>query len=597
MAIERGRSRPAIRERTRQPPRRVDIPRSRIICLVVFAVLLAASIWGRLAYWQVVQSHSLSALAQAQHLTSIVLPATRGQVFDRNGQPLAIDTTAYDVAAAPDLIPAAQRASVAARLAGALGLQPSDVESTLNSRLKFAYIAKRVPEDKASAVRQLALAGISLEPVPQRTYLPGGTADVSLASSLLGFVNDAGQGQRGVEAFYQAQLAGRAGQATTYRDMLGNQISLGNQPRVNPVDGSNLYLTLDANIQYAAEQAIAAGVAKNHAQSGSVLIMDPHTGGVVAWANYPSYNANLADNFSAAQVAATQDPIVSSLYEPGSIMKVATLGGALDAGAITPTTSFDDPGYTNVAGSVIHDWDLRSHGVVTMTRVLDDSLNVGAIHAMQLEGPDNYIKYLKAFGFGAPSYVDVAGESSSWGGSGAQMPSAADWGKVQMATASFGQGIAVNMVQMLDAVNVVANGGKLAQPHVVERIGNKANPALAAPRTVISPQAAAAMTSMMKDVVQHGSGWMARVPGFQNNQTGKTGTSQMPENGKYSATDVWSSYVGFLPADNPQFTMLVVINKPNNGSDNANEGYYVSGPIWKEIAQKIILQWRIAPSS
>ncbi|HVB76925.1 MAG TPA: penicillin-binding protein 2 [Candidatus Nitrosotalea sp.] len=565
--------------------------------LVILAMILATSIWARLAYWQIVEHPSLTALAQAQHLTSIVLPAARGQIFDDAGRPLAIDTTAYDVTVAPDMVPVGQRPAVAQSLASALGLKAADVSATLASGLKFAYIARRQPAAQADAVGRLGLPGVSLEPVPQRTYLPGGTSDVTLASSLLGFVNDSGQGERGIEAFYQSQLAGRPGQTTTYRDMLGNQISLGNQTSVNPVNGSNLQLTLDANIQYAAEQAIAAGVKQNHAQSGSVLIMNPHTGGVVAWANYPAYNANQADQFSAAQVAATQDPIVSSLYEPGSIMKIATLGGALDDGAITPTTSFDDPGYVNVAGSVIHDWDLRNHGVVTMTRVLDDSLNVGAIHAMQLEGPQNYVSYLNRFGFAQPSYVDVAGESSAYGGAGVQMPAASSWGPVQMATASFGQGIAVNMVQMLDAVNVIANGGKLAPPHVVERIGSQPNTALAPARQVISARAATQMTGMMADVVQHGSGWMARVPGFETDEAGKTGTSQIPINGQYSPTQVWASYAGFLPLNNPQFTMLVVVNRPGNGNDNADEGYYVSGPIWKEIAQKIILQWRITPGS
>ncbi|HEV3406121.1 MAG TPA: penicillin-binding transpeptidase domain-containing protein, partial [Candidatus Dormibacteraeota bacterium] len=223
----------------------------------------------------------------------------------------------------------------------------------------------------------------------------------------------------------------------------------------------------------------------------------------------------------------------------------------------------------------------------------EHSLNVGAIKAMQAEGHPAFYSYLQGFGLTQPSGIDVAGENA------VAPPPADQMGDAQYATTAFGQGIDVNMVQMLAAVNVIANGGKYAPPHVVERVGTQINPVLLQPqRQVVSPQTAAQMTTMMEQVVQKGSGSLARVPGFQNDETGKTGSSQIPVNGQYTQ-DVWTSYVGFLPAQHPRFTMLVVVRKPHYpGSDRdwtLNDGYLTAAPIWQKIAQAMVVDWHITP--
>jgi cell division protein FtsI/penicillin-binding protein 2 len=267
-------------------------------------------------------------------------------------------------------------------------------------------------------------------------------------------------------------------------------------------------------------------------------------------------------------------------------MKVVTLAGAIDQGRITPATTISDPGYIDVGGVRLRDWDQRAHGTVTMTNVLESSLNVGAVRAEQMEGQDAFLHYLDAFGVGRGSGIDVSGETVA-----KLRPS---WRPSELATAAYGQGVAVNMVQMAAAINVIANQGRWVQPHVVARVG--ATPAAApASRQAVSPQTAAAMSAMMASVVQRGSGYLARVQGFEQNQAGKTGTSQMVENRQYSPDHYWASYVGFLPADNPRFTMLVVVRQPDNGSSDHNEGYYVAAPIWKRIAGQIIQYWRITP--
>ena len=560
-----------------------------MLALVLAGALLAGVVWSRLAYWQVLQHSTLAAAAQAQYHELVELPAQRGAIYDRNLRQLVVNTTVYSAFVSPDQIPDADRARVALALAQVLGADANKVNQTLASGAKFAYIARRFSKDKADALKAMLLPGVGLEEEQQRAYLPG-IANSSLAANLLGFVNFDGQGQYGVEGYYQKQLAGTPGYISSYRDLANREIVLGSHTHQDPVNGADVVLTLDSDIQYAAEQALAAGVQRDHAESGSVLIMDPSTGGIVAWADYPSYNAN---KFSTADPGAFLDNISSSVYEPGSVMKVVTLSGAINTGAITPDMVINDPGYLYVGGFRINDWDFRNHGNITYTYVLEHSLNVGAMKGMLAEGHQNFYNNLQGFGLTKPSGIDVAAEDT------VPLPPFSQLGDAQFATTSFGQGVDVNMVQMLAAVNVIANGGRYAQPHVVDRIGTSLNPLMLQPqRQVISPQAAAQMTAMMEQVVQNGSGWSSRVRGFEKDQAGKTGTSQIPVNGHYTL-NVWASFVGFLPAQHPKFTMLVVVRKPNYpGSDHdwtLNDGYLTAAPIWQQIAQSMVVDWRITP--
>jgi len=558
--------------------------------MLAVAIVLAGMVWSRLAYWQVVQHGQLAVAAQAQYRELVELPALRGAIFDRNLTQLVVNTTVYSAFVSPDQVTPGQRDTVAGGLASVLGVAKTSVMTILQSNVKFAYIARRFSKTKADSLRALKLPGVGLQEETQRSYLPGAYSGTTLGSDLLGFVNWNGDGQGGLEQKYQKLLAGTPGYISSYRDLANREIVLGSHTHQDPVNGSDLVLSLDASIQFAAEQALAAGIKTDNAESGSVLIMDPTTGGIVAWADYPSYSGN---DFNHTDPALFKDNVVSYLYEPGSVMKVVTLSGAINAGAIAPGTVINDPGVLTVRGYRIYDWDRRNHGNIDYTYVLAHSLNVGAMKAMQAEGHDAFYKNLQAFGLTQPSGIDVAGESF------VAPPSASQMADSQYATTSFGQGIDVNMVQMLAAVNVVANGGKYAPPHVVERVGTQVNPALLQPqRQVISPQTAAQMTAMMEQVVQNGSGSLARVPGFTKDQTGKTGSSQIPVNGQYTQ-DVWTSYVGFLPAQHPRFTMLVVVRKPHYpGSDRdwtLNDGYLTAAPIWQKIAQAMVLDWHITP--
>ncbi|TMB47885.1 MAG: penicillin-binding protein 2 [Chloroflexi bacterium] len=562
----------------------------RVISMLLVALILAGMVWSRLAYWQVARHGQLAQQAQAMYRELVPLPAIRGAVFDRNLTQLVVNTRVYSAFVSPDQISASQRERVANGLTSVLGVDRAKLMTTLNSGSKFAYVARRFSTEKADQLRALKLPGVGLEEETQRSYLPGIAPGTTLAANLLGFVNYNSEGQYGLEARYQKTLAGTPGYISSYRDLANREIVLGTHTHQDPVNGSDLVLSLDANIQYAAEQALAEGVKRENGESGSVLIMDPTSGGIVAWADYPSYNAN---DFTHTDASLFLDHVASDVYEPGSVMKVVTLAGAINSGVIAPNTVINDPGYLNVGGFRIYDWDRRNHGNIDYTSVLQHSLNVGAMKAMQAEGHDAFYRYLQGFGLTKPSGIDVAAESF------VPPPSAAQMADAQYATASFGQGIDVNMVQMLAAINVIANGGRYAPPHVVERIGNRINPVMLQPqRQVISPEAATKMTAMMEQVVQHGSGYTTRVKGFELDQAGKTGTSQIPVNGQYTL-DVWASFVGFLPAQHPRFTMLVVVRKPHApGSDRdwtLNDGYIVAGPIWQKIAQTLVVDWHITP--
>ena len=569
-------------------PRR-DIPRLRVLWLIGVAVVVATVIWGHLVYWQVGEHAFLSAAANEQHVKDVQLLATRGVIYDRSGRPLAVDTTVYDVALSPpQRLSEADEEQVADGLASVLHIQPQQVMKVYRSRAKFAYVAHRVSQTTANAIQALHLTneGVTLQAQPQRTYLPGGETGDSLGGSFLGFVNYAGQGISGVEGYYENQLGGRNGTESLYQDSSGNLLPVTTLQRTDPVQGQSMTLTIDSDLQYETEQMIQQAVQQNHARTGSVLIMDTKTGGVLAWASAPSYNAN---NFATTPrkelTDQATDPIASTLYEPGSVMKLVTLSGALNSGAITPQTVIDDPGYVDVDGTTLHDWNGSAWGSVTMRKVLEQSLNVGAVHAQEDEGQANFIHYLHAFGFGEPTNVGVAGEQST--------PLPARWNPVQLATAAFGQGIQVNMVQMLAAVNTIANDGVYVSPHLVQSIGGV--PYQGTSREVVSPQTATEMKSMMRSVVQYGEGRLAEMPAFKYDESGKTGTSQIPINGSYSDTRFWASFTGFLPSQNPRFSMLVVLDSPNNGSISGDMGDTASAPVWKRIAQQVVLQDRVTP--
>jgi cell division protein FtsI/penicillin-binding protein 2 len=317
--------------------------------------------------------------------------------------------------------------------------------------------------------------------------------------------------------------------------------------------------------------------------------MDTHTGSIRAWADYPSYDAN---HYSSSDIGLFRDTAVDNLYEPGSVMKVVTFAAALDRHLITPGQTINETQQT-IDGFLIHDWDGRSHGTVTLQWVLDDSLNNGAIEVMRRLGKDAYYQNLLAFGIGSPTGIDVAGEVNQ------PRRAQRDWTDVDYATASFGQQVQATPVEMLAAINAVANGGVWVQPHAVDAIVDPrtgaSTPVVPRTRPVMSADAAHVLAHMMTGVVEDrgASGYLAKIPGFKGLVAGKTGTASVAVHGVYGS-DVIVSYAGFMPVDDPRFTALVILRRPHTGRA-AHEGAYLAAPVWRTIAQLAVDAWRIVP--
>ena len=556
--------------------------------MLAFAAM-ALAVLGRLVQVQVLEAPALAAQAAAQHTTSITLHGNRGEILDRDGRVLASNRTVYDVFCDPALVDASQRDSVAKQVAPIINVSAAAIERALQQPNQFDYLSKGVSQTVDNRLAALGIPGIGTIPTQQRVYEPSPVPGVSFGANMLGFVDADGQGQYGVEQYYDSILAGTAGHESSLVDLDGNPIVLGGGSMAPAHDGDNIQLGLDSQAQYWAEIALAQGVETSQAQSGTLMIMDTKTGSLRAWAQYPSYNANA---YGSGDIADFRDLAVSQPYEPGSIMKSVTFAGGLKNHAITPQTVIDERQQV-IDGALIHDWDLRSHGYVTMQRVLDLSLNNGAIAVQQMEGQNAFYANMLSFGIGAPTGVDLAGEVNN------PLPKQSSWSELNYATAAFGQGVVVTPVEMLAAINAIANGGVWVQPHAVDAVidpaTGKATPFVPRTRRVMPASDASTLAHMMVGVVEDpgAEGFMAKIPGYGGQIAGKTGTASVAVNGVYGG-DVIVSFVGFMPADHPQFTMMVVLRYPQEHGI-PRFGSMLAAPVWKQVAQLLIDEWRIMP--
>jgi cell division protein FtsI/penicillin-binding protein 2 len=565
--------------------------RRRGLWLVLAFLGMATAVFGRLVQVQVIQGRSLARAAAESHTTSVSLHATRGVILDGTGRVLVSNIQVFDVFADPALVPAADRTQVAGQLAPILQLSSAQILRALNQPNQFDYLAKAVSQDVNDKLQALGLSGIGTVPSEESVYNSSGVPGDSFAANLLGFVNAAGVGQYGLEGYYNSILSGVNGNESTLTDVNGNAIVLGRQQMVPAQNGDNLELGLDSRIQYDADLALANGVMASKSTSGTLMIMDTKTGAIDAWAQYPSYNAN---DYASANIADFRDLAVTQPYEPGSIMKVITFAGGLNHNAFTPSTVIDEK-QQRIDGFLIHDWDRRSHGNVSMQWVLDDSLNNGAIDAMKMEGENAFYNNLLAFGIGAPTGIDLAGEVND------PLAPETSWNPLRYAEATFGQGLVTTPVEMLAAVNAVANGGVWVQPHAVNAILNPNTGTTTAfvpeTRRVMSATAANTLAHMMVGVVNDpgSEGKRAKIPGYSMEIAGKTGTAQvaLPNGGGYGP-NVVASFVGFMPATNPRFTMMVILNSPQVNAGN-RFGSILAAPIWKQMAELMIETWRIEP--
>jgi len=555
---------------------------SRLRVLAFFLVFGLAVVIGQVVRYQVIEAHYLRQEAIAQRTWTEEIPATRGAILDARSHPLALDVYQWDISASPDLV--SDPEETASALAGLLGQPVEEVYAKLTAPQKWVPLADHVEQSVGEAIAALDAPGIVCTPKPLRVYPEG-----DLFAHLLGIVNDMRIGFYGVEGFYHQTLQGKAGHRTVEKDPIGNPIPIPPVEEEPPQPGAQLILTVDRNIQHIAYEELRRALETYGAESGSVVVMDPRSGAILASVSLPSYDPNA---FAKADMKLLQDPVVSSMWEPGSIFKVITWGAGLDTGTISPGTTFYDDGSLEVGGRVIRNWDRRGHGLVTMSDGLVQSLNTVAAFISTSTGKKPFYNYLRRFGMGQLTEVDLASEGPGM----VKLPGDSNWFPSELGTNSFGQGIAVTPIQMIRAVAAIANDGMLMKPYVVrafvvqdEEGGWRTVPVEPmAVRQAITRDTARTLTEMMVRVVEEGA-TEAQVPGYRI--AGKTGTAQIPTPYGYHPSDTIASFVGFAPADDPRFIVLVKLDRPRTSP----WGSRTAAPTFRAIARRLFVYMQIPP--
>jgi cell division protein FtsI (penicillin-binding protein 3) len=560
--------------------------------LIVLAMVI--SVFGvRLVQLQGLDPKAYAAKADAEGLVTVPLPATRGSITDRNGIALAESVSGLMIVADPKRTdPHAEQ--IAQILANRLGLDYFDVLARLRKDAdkpgaRFAYVARRVPATLArkavAAIDDAGYKGVDTRLDPVRDYPAG-----DVAANLLGFMKVGGQSDTGagLERSFDKLLAGKDGEET-YEVGGGNRIPLGENSETKPVDGKDLTLTLDRDVQWYAQRVLRTAVQGARAESGAAVALDTRTGEILALADYPSFDPNKPTGADKGDLGSRA---LSDVYEPGSVEKVLTMSGLIDAGKVTPRTRVRVPKNLPVADRVIHDYFDHDTLRLTLAGVIAKSSNIGTVLAARQYQPGQLWHYLDLFGLGHRTDVGMPGETRGL------LPPADTWTELTQATASFGQGVSVNALQMATAVNTIANGGELITPSLVEgravtSSGDEVGTDTATRHRVISPQAAGAVSRMMEMVTTEGAGTApgAGIAGYR--VAGKTGTAQQVGKGCgcYDGS-LAVSFAGFAPADNPRFTVYVVIQKPQGSASGGG----TAGPVFRKILTYLLQKYAVPPT-
>lgn len=558
----------------------------------VFLAIGFAAVFFKLVWLQVFQASALEAKGVERRTVDQSLLPERGTIFDAQGHVLAQSMPVKEVYADPkslnDMIGKKQytkmsKQEIAEKLAGILQQNVQDILAKLNQDKSWVSLAHQVDIHKAEEIMQLKIPGLGLRDEAKRVY-PMDT----LAASVLGIVNSDGHGVEGIEASYDKTLFGKTGFASQEEDT-GSRTIVDAEHQLDPAQpGNNLTLTLDSTIQYLIEQQLDDLQQATKAKSVTILAMDPQSGKILGLGSRPTFNPN---DYGKTTAEERRNRAVSMTYEPGSTFKIITGAAALEEGAVAPDEKFSDPGYYQVGPRRITNWDSdqKPHGNVTFTQGMELSSNVVLAQVGLKLGLKPFYTYLKAFGFGAKTGVDIAGEES-----GLLVPS--DKAReIELATMSFGQANLVTPIQMLTAISAIANGGTLYKPYIVDKvttpdgklvIQNKPQPI----RQVISKATATEMTRILEKVVDEGTGHLAAIPGVK--VAGKTGTAQKvdPATGQYSKTDYVASFAAYAPADNPKIALLIVIDSPQGES---HQGGVLGAPRAKVILERALQYYGI----
>ena len=555
--------------------------RVRIVIIGSFFGLLFLSVTARAFYLQVLQHEEMVKRADKQHQRIVPLTPARGAIMDRNGTPLAVSVEMDSCYAEPHNIQDID--GTAAILAPLFDAPKNEIVKKLTTSKHFIWLERRMAPEIALRVRNMKLRGIGFVKENKRFY-----PNVEIASHVLGFTGQDPNGLEGIELKYDSTILGNTGFLVTERDNLGRDIAVKNTVIKNTSPGKNLILTLDKNIQYITEKELAKAVTESGAKNGMALVMESSSGRILAMANYPSFNPNSYSKYSQAQL---RNRIVADSFEPGSTFKVFLVAAALEEKIIKTTDAFNcENGSYKIADHTIH--DTHSYGRLSVADILKYSSNIGAAKIGFKLGDERLYRYLKSFGFGERTGVDLPGESAG------NLRNNRRWYGVDLANISFGQGVSTSAIQLTSALSAVANGGNLMKPYIVERILDdsgqevqKFEPQIL--RRVISQDTAQQVSKMLESVTNSGgTGTNAAVEGFR--VAGKTGTAQKadPVTHSYGAKRT-ASFAGFIPANNPKLTILVVVDEPKT----SQYGGVVAAPAFRAIAQNSLAYLKVAPQS
>jgi cell division protein FtsI (penicillin-binding protein 3) len=542
--------------------------RCEAVFLIFFIFLLFCV--GRLFFIQFFRSDYLTAIAKKQHNQLVELEPRRGTIYDCNLKAQAFNMSMDSLYAVPNVIK--NKESVINQLLPILGVERSYFQERLNRKKSFIWLARKLSPEKSEGIKKLNIKGLGFLRETKRIY-----PNSYLASHVIGFSGMDNIGLEGVERGFNNYLKGVPGWAIFLRDARLKKLDIW-EKMVLPVDGMDLVLTIDEVIQYIAERELDKAFKNFHAKGASIVVMDPHTGRILAMANRPTYDLN---DYSSVSKDAMRNRAICDLFEPGSVFKIVTASAALEEKKVTEEDIFDcENGAYQVGGRILHDH--KPHGLLTFKQVIEESSNIGTVKVAQLLGPDTIYRYLKAFGFGAKLGVDLSGEIS-----GMIIP-VYSWSKSSITSIPMGQGVGVTALQLVSAISVIANGGQLMKPYIIDsvrdnqgRIIKQNKPVLI--RKVISVETAMRIKKILTGVIEEGTGKLAKVLGFS--AAGKTGTAQKVEaDGTYSHDKFIASFIGFAPAEDPMLAMVITVDEPRG----SYFGGVVAAPVFQKVASDVI---------
>ena len=549
--------------------------RKRLLIIVILITFLFAAVFGRLIYLQIFQAEALQVKAAEQWMRDLPLTAKRGLITDRNGVVLADSSTLYDVYIRPNAIE--DRSAVANLLATALNTDYDKIWEKVNKTgVSEVTIAKKIEKSVMQQIADKNLAGIYFSQNINRYYVYG-----DFLTQVLGFTSSDGNGQTGIEQYYNDYLKGVDGKALTETDLVGKELDGSTTTYLPAIDGMNATLTIDYYIQSFAENAVKTALETHNAKSAKCIVMDPDTGEILALASAPSFDLNNLprDNLELL-FGASRNTIISDAYEPGSTFKILTSAIGLDSGNFDLNHSVYCPGYRIVDGQRIKCWRTIGHGSQTFSEGVENSCNCLFMDIAQTVGTRTFYEYLKRFGIGSKTGIDAIGEAS-----GIVIEESAVK-TVDLARIGFGQAIAVTPIELITAAASVINGGNLMTPYIMSEITSNAGVAYknspVIRNSTVSAETSEIMRSILEGVVKNGGGKNAYVEGYRIG--GKTGTAQKYENGVIAQGKYVSSFIGFAPADNPQYIALMIVDEPSNG---VYYGSIVAAPYVGEIFKNI----------